>query len=93
LIDLIQALTFRILASTHVFAPTEHVAYYDLAACNPAFMTCCEMLTFSILFIWAFGPSPYKAGQQGGAHKRSAGKAIVDVFNVINILQGFAFMF
>jgi hypothetical protein len=40
--------------------PTEHVAYYDLAACNPAFMTCCEMLTFSILFIWAFGPSPTK---------------------------------
>jgi hypothetical protein len=38
-------------------------------------------------------PFTYKAGRQGGAHKRSAGKAIVDVFNVINILQGFAFMF
>jgi hypothetical protein len=71
LIDLIQAFIFRILASTHVFTPTEHVAYFDFAVGTPAFMTCCEMLIFSVLFIWAFGPSPYKAARQGGAHKHS----------------------
>lgn len=86
LIDLIQAFTFPILASTHVFTPTEHVAYFDFAVGTPAFMTCCEMFIFSVL-------SPYKAARQGGAHKHSASKAIVSIFNIIDILQGFAFMF
>ena len=92
-IDLVQASLFRILASTHAFTPTEHVTYFDFALGTPAFMTCCEMFIFSVLFIWAFSFSPYKAARQGGAHKHSVGRAIVDVFNITDILQGFTFMF
>ena len=92
-IDLIQASIFRILASTHAFTPTEYVTYFDFSVGTPAFMTCCEMFIFSVLFILAFGFSPYKAARRGGAHKLSVGKAIVDVFDISDILQGFAFMF
>jgi hypothetical protein len=56
-------------------------------------MSCCEMFVFSALFILAFSFSPYKAARQGRAHKYSVGKAIVDVFNITDIPQGFAFMF
>jgi hypothetical protein len=90
--DLIQAFTFRILASTHVCTPTEHVANLDFTVGTPESVTCCKIFIFSVLFIRAFGPSPYKAARQGGAHKHSSGKAIVEVFNITDILQGFAFM-
>ena len=93
-IDLIQSSLFRILAgSSHAFTPTEYVTYFDFSIGTPAFMACCEMFIFSILFIWAFGFSPYKVARKGGAHKLPAGKAMAAVFNIFDILQGFTFMF
>jgi hypothetical protein len=44
------------------------------------------MFTFSVLFIFAFGPSPYGATRQGGMHEHSGGKAIADVINIADIL-------
>jgi hypothetical protein len=59
-----------------------------------AFMMCCEMFIFSVPFILAFGPSPYRATRQGGVHKLFARwQAIVDVFNITYILQGFTLYF
>src|SRR3954451_5810539 len=62
LIDLIQASIFRNLPSTHVFTPTEHVAYFDFAVGTSAFMTCCEMFNLLRPFHLVIRPFTLQSG-------------------------------
>lgn len=93
-IQLIQDDIFSGLAGRKIFAPTAHVSYFDFSLGTPAFMLCCEMFLFSILFVWAFEFAPYRrAVRQGSKERRSIGTAVVDVLNIMDIIRGLGFMF
>ncbi|KAF2491117.1 hypothetical protein BU16DRAFT_566032 [Lophium mytilinum] len=94
-VTLIQNALFSAFSSAGTLKPSKTASFRDLQTGTPAFMTCCEMLIFSIGFVWPFSPKPYLPGHtKQQYHKRySTWHALKDVFNVWDIVSGVWFRY
>jgi hypothetical protein len=97
-ITMTQTVIFSALQAAKVLKPTKTVSYLDITLGVPAFMTCCEMFLFSLFFLWPFWPSPYlssspKAHENGQYVRHGFWKALLDVFNVWDIISGVFFRY
>ncbi|KAI9694865.1 MAG: hypothetical protein M1822_000481 [Bathelium mastoideum] len=104
-IQVIQEVVFPALQEGGVFKPAKTVAYDDWTVGLPAFLTCCEMFIFSILFIYPFRVAPYlpPKGADGISppslsvanskyqHRYGFFRALLDVLNLWDILSGIWF--
>lgn len=94
-ITLIQNALFSAFSSAHTLKATKKISFRDLQTGTPALMTCCEMMIFSIGFLWPFSPKPYLPGHtKQQYHKRySTWHAIKDVLNIWDIISGVYYAF
>ena len=104
-IQLIQLVIFPALEEAGILKPAKTIALDDWTVAMPAFMTCCEMLIFSILFLYPFRPNPYlpPKGTDGKSqesldavrsqyrHRHGFFRALLDVLNIWDIISGIWF--
>jgi hypothetical protein len=94
-ISIIQTPVFAGLLSGGVLKPSIHISYDDWAIGVPAFLSCCEMFIFSIVFVWPFGAKPYTTRTldlEGNATSAKSAKAffpaLLHVLNLWDIISG-----
>ncbi|KAF2238186.1 hypothetical protein EV356DRAFT_508855 [Viridothelium virens] len=104
-IQIIQTVIFPALSQAGVFTPAKTVAIDDWTVGIPAFLTCCEMLIFSVAFLHPFRPGPYLPPKGADSNSmeslHAAGSqyqqrhgfwhALLDVLNLWDILSGIWF--
>jgi len=81
-----QNIVFTVLSSEDVIHATDVVSQEDWDHSIPNFIISCEMVFFAGLFLWLFSPTGYMNKEQSMA-KLSVGRALVDVFNVSDIVR------
>jgi len=93
-LDVLQSLIFSILLSTSAITPTSTLSLPDLVIGVPGLMVCIECFVFSLLYLWAYSPAPYKVreyeSEQGAVYtgKLSFIGALIDVLDVRDIFSG-----
>lgn len=95
-ITVVQGLVFSILLSTKTLKPSEHLSYNDLSIGLPAFLTCCEVFIFSVIFIFTFSARPYtprvlKVSGHSTVKRHGFFRALLDVYNLWDIISGIWF--
>lgn len=98
-LDVMQTLIFNILLTTNTIKPTSVLSLPDLVIGVPGLMVCIECFLFSSLFFWAYTAAPYKVKEfeteRGVTYtgKASFFAAVIDVFDIRDILGGILDMF
>jgi hypothetical protein len=92
-LDVLQSLIFSILLSTSAIKPTTTLSLPDLVIGVPGLMVCIECVIFSLLFLWAYAPTPYKVREYESEQGTYTGSlsfiaALVDVLDVRDVLGG-----
>ncbi|KAF2475427.1 uncharacterized protein BDR25DRAFT_331855 [Lindgomyces ingoldianus] len=86
-LNVVQSFIFGILVSSNVINPSKYFTYDDLTVGLPSLLLACEMPIFAVLLIFAYSASPYK-GQKITSNKGPI-RALVDAFNLLDILSAF----
>lgn len=93
-IVLLQTPIFSGLAEHRVFQGTKNVSIVDFAIGTPSFLICVEMFIVTLLFLWSFSASEYKnLAKSQNLRREGAGKALLDVVDIRDILKGCWYMF
>lgn len=87
-VTLTQTPIFIGVTSYGVFHRTKHVSIFDFTVGTPAFITCCEMLLISVVFLWTFSATPYLNLMSSMPRRRSLGGAFLEVLDIRDILKG-----
>lgn len=92
-LDVLQTLIFSILLSTNTIKPTSTLSLPDLVIGVPGLMVCIECVIFSLIFLWAYAPTPYKVREYESEQGTYTGSltffaALVDVLDVRDLLSG-----
>ncbi|GAA6058754.1 hypothetical protein JCM10212_001870 [Sporobolomyces blumeae] len=92
-----QTFVFGVLQSHGVIKATEFWTATNVADGLSALCTCCEMVLFSLGFMWAFNWREYTALRPADAKHTSVAWALVDSFNYWDFIKegwkGIAFLF
>lgn len=89
-----QQILFSVLGQYEVFFPKEpfHVSYNDFTKGLPNFVFIWELTVVAIFFLSSFEFNPYmQAVRDGAPVHASAGRALLQSFNVADIWQGLAY--
>ena len=91
IIQLVQRIIFTTLALRKKLHPSKYVSYLDWTVGLVPFLTCIEVLIFSVILLWPFSNSPYlKDGMlytpQGA--KLGLGAALLDAIDIRDIFKG-----
>ncbi|KAI5458811.1 organic solute transporter Ostalpha-domain-containing protein [Mariannaea sp. PMI_226] len=88
----LQKIIFWILTDAKVLNPTDTLTYADLNIGIPNLLTCIEMVPLSLFFLFAYSWNPYNIRNNGLTY-HGAGRALIDMLNVKDILDALLFIF
>ncbi|KAK4978561.1 hypothetical protein LTR42_001061 [Elasticomyces elasticus] len=91
-----QQILFTVLAQKRVFYPTDpfHVSYDDFAKGLPNLILIWELTIVAIFFLWSFSFDEYlDIARSGAPVQASAGRALLESCNTLDILQSLAYSF
>ncbi|ORY79345.1 organic solute transporter Ostalpha-domain-containing protein [Leucosporidium creatinivorum] len=86
MITFYQGFIFGVLSDYGVIKATDYWTATNVADGLQALCTCCEMVGFSALFLWAFSWKSYKEMRPEGAPSTSVFWAVLDSFNYSDFL-------
>lgn len=89
---LTQGPVFSFLAEYKIFDRTKYMSVTDFVVGTPAFLICVEMFLVSLLFLWSFSATEYMRMVASHAPKMGVGRAILDVLDIRDILNGCWYM-
>ncbi|SCZ99048.1 BZ3500_MvSof-1268-A1-R1_Chr3-1g05782 [Microbotryum saponariae] len=87
MITFYQVFIFSVLQSHGVIKATEYWTAANVADGLAALCTCCEMVIFSAVFLWAFSWKPYKEARAPGQPHTSVFKALLHSFNYADFFR------
>jgi hypothetical protein len=88
-VQLVQRIVFSALLTNEAVQPTTYISYSDWSHGIPEFVTVCEMVIFSIVFVFAYSWKPY-VPQADGARTAPwpVFKALFHAINIGDLLYG-----
>lgn len=91
-VTLTQTPVFVGIATYGAWKRTINVSVLDFTIGTPAFMTCCEMLLISFVFLWSFTAVPYVNLMSSMPRRRGVAGAFLEVLDIRDVLKGYWYM-
>lgn len=88
-LNALQVFIIGILVGNNTIKPNEYMGYHDIKVALPSLILACEMPFFSLLLFFAFPVSVYKNGSEGMAPAAGPVTAMVQAFNISDLLSCF----
>lgn len=88
-LNALQVFIIGILVGNGTIKPSEHMSYHDIKVALPSLILACEMPLFSLLLFFAFPVSVYKNGSEGMGPAAGPITAMVQAFNISDLMSCF----
>ena len=88
-LNALQVFIIGILVGNGAIKPSEHMSYHDIKVVLPSLILACEMPFFSVLLFFAFPVSVYKNGAEEMAPAAGPITAMVQAFNISDLMSCF----